>query len=384
MTDFIYDIETYPNLFCVAIRQADTDPPARWGFDHNSIPTMAQFIQWLRFTGARMVGFNNLAFDYPVIHYILTTTPTPDPPAIYQFAQKIIKQQQTERFSAIVWDRDQIVPQVDLFKIHHFDNRARQTSLKIIQFNMRSETVQDLPFPPGTMLTDQQIAVVKQYNHHDVDETHDFYLQSIDAIRFRDELTAKYGQNFVNYNDTKIGKAYFIMELERLMPGSCYGIGHDGRRVPRQTHRSDGIRLADVILPWIKFKRPEFIQTLRWIADQTIPIEQIKGFFKKPKKKRGTDGNDADDYIQDELDPRMPPCVVNGFRFIFGTGGIHGSITDSIIYADEYTPEQRKKQNDKEMIDQRILNGDWEELPEMSDFAKRYLDYLKRKEDNNL
>ena len=41
---------------------------------------------------------------------------------------------------------DRYVDQLDLFLIHHFDNRARSTSLKVLEFNMRADNISDLPF----------------------------------------------------------------------------------------------------------------------------------------------------------------------------------------------------------------------------------------------
>lgn len=288
-----------------------------------------QLVGWFQHTGARMVGFNNYGFDYPVIHYMLTASAQPTNLQIYEFVSRIINVHDNQRFNHIIWDRDQIVPQLDLYKIHHFDNKARMTSLKIIEFNMRSANVQELPFPPGTYLTDAQIDTLIAYNGHDVDQTEAFYRLSADAIRFREELSAKYSRNFLNHNDTKIGKDYFIMELERLLPGSCY-TSVNGKREPRQTPR-DSIALADVIFPWIKFKRPEFIRTHEWLMRQVIT--DTKGFFKKPKKKRGTDGSEDGHYEEDVLDKRMPPCIVNKFKFVFGTGGIHGSVDSQTVHS---------------------------------------------------
>ena len=57
-----------------------------------------------------------------------------------------------------------LVEQIDLFKIHHFDNMARSTSLKLLEFNMRLASVKDLPFPVGSTLTRDQVVMLKEYN----------------------------------------------------------------------------------------------------------------------------------------------------------------------------------------------------------------------------
>ena len=75
----------------------------------------------------------------------------------------------------LVKPSDRFVTQIDLFKIHHFDNKARATSLKVLEFNMRSDSIEDLPFRVGTVLTREQVEVLKKYNQHDVSMTKAFY-----------------------------------------------------------------------------------------------------------------------------------------------------------------------------------------------------------------
>lgn len=306
--DVIYDEESYVNIFSLSAKHPATG--TRWRFEYShrrdDRPAMLQWLLALRQSSSRMVGFNNISFDYPVLHYILGT-PDATPASINAFVQRIIDCSHERRFDHIIWDRERYVEQVDLYKIHHFDNVARATSLKVLEFNMRSPSIQDLPFKPGSTLTDAEIDELLRYNDHDVDKTEEFYYHTLPAIEFREQLSAKYGRNFLNDNDTKIGKQYFIMRLEESLPGSCYCVGADGKRAPRQTVRSS-ITLADVIFPWIKFKRPEFTAIRDWLAAQVIT--ETKGVFEKLH------------------------CVVNGFQFDFGTGGVHGSVTNRIVRAD--------------------------------------------------
>ena len=158
-----------------------------------------------------------------------------------------------------------VVPQIDLYKIHHFDNPAKATSLKILEFNMRSNTIENLPFDPYIELTKEQCDIVVHYNGHDVDETFKFYNHTLDMIRFREHLSEKYEKNFLNYNDTKIGKEYLIMELEKAGV-YCYTYV-DGIRKPIQTKRPI-IDIGRIILPYIEFKRPEFQAIHEWMKRQ--------------------------------------------------------------------------------------------------------------------
>jgi hypothetical protein len=215
-------------------------------------------------------------------------------------------QDEGDRWMHSVKPSDRFVEQIDLYKIHHFDNKARSTSLKVLEFNMRSASIEDLPFPVGTELTQDQVFVLKQYNAHDVDQTKAFYFKTLDMIAFREDLTKKYQRDFMNHNDTKIGKDYFTMKLEEAgVP--CYEFGPKGR-VPKQTKRSS-IALKDAILPWIEFQQPEFTRILTWLKGQVIT--ETKGVFEDVT------------------------CNIKGFTFVFGLGGIHGSVESSIVESDD-------------------------------------------------
>ena len=305
--DYVYDIETYPNVFTLAVEHAEA--PLRWSFEisgyRNDSKEIIAFLQYLKDTNARMVGYNNLGFDYPVLHTLIRMGHS-DSRALYDKAMAIIGAQDDDRFMHSVKPSDRYVEQIDLFKIHHFDNKARATSLKMLEFNMRSDSIEDLPFKVGTILSPEQIEVLKKYNAHDVAQTKAFYFKTLDMIRFREELTHKYNRDFMNHNDTKIGKDYFAMKLEEAGV-TLYDFGPSGR-TPRQTKRLS-IELKDAILPWISFEQSEFTRVLNWLKDQTIT--ETKGVF--------------DDVI----------ARVQGFDFVFGLGGIHGSMESKVIESDD-------------------------------------------------
>lgn len=336
--DIVWDIETYPNTFTLTAKHKTIKKV--WKFEisprRDDSAAIRCWIDTLRNETCRMVGFNSLGFDYPVLHYFYNyeACTVED---IYAKVMSIIKGSDENRFKHMIWDNQRIVPQIDLFKIHHFDNKARSTGLKVLEFNMRMESIEDLPFPLGIDLTPAQVEVLVHYNEHDVDATMLFLAESQEHIEFREKLSAKYNRNFMNHNDTKIGKDYFIMKLEEHDPLSCYYI-ENGKRTMRQTLRTS-IAIADVILPYIKFDHPEFTRILNWFNQQVI-IE-TKGVF--------TDVS----------------CSINGFQFDFGTGGIHGSVDSQIVLAD----------NDNILVDIDVTSF----YPKLAIVNKFYPEHLSEK-----
>jgi hypothetical protein len=383
--NWIYDEETYPNCFTfTAIREDEQEEVAfEISTRKNQIVELFSFIDDLKKRKAKMVGFNNIGFDYPILHALLEirervvkASGRAIADKAYRLAQEQIKQQ--DGFSKTIPVSKEYVRQIDLFKIHHFDNKARATSLKLLEFNMKLDTIEDLPFAVGTILTDDQMDVLLSYNMHDVMASLRFYKESLAAINFREELTKKYKRNFLNHNDTKIGKDYFIMELEKAMPESCYKEDMSGKRVLNQTKR-DHININECLFNYYDFKRPEFQAVLDWFSKQSIT--ETKGVFsgieehtlgevakysemvvmKKKFKEEPTEEDVAAfklehplgwvDKVELKAKKKGQPTyshwakwnvaptlnvVVDNFRFDFGTGGIHGSITSSVVESDNY------------------------------------------------
>lgn len=380
--DWVYDLETYPNIFTFATIFANGKGKRVFEISNrrNEADQMLDFLHKVITNKHRLVGFNNVGFDYPVIHFILEkakrakATGKPfhvNAREIYTHVEKMFAENKDNRFGSMVKSADVMIPQVDLFKIHHFDNKARMTSLKLLEFNMRSKNIEDLPFPVGKVLTDDEMDVLIDYNHHDVFETLKFYHHSMPAIELRSKLTEAFGFDCTNFNDTKIGKELFVQRLEKNRPGCCYKQGKFGRKM-MQTKR-DSIALKDCILSYTQFDRPEFQAIHKWLNAQVIT--ETKGVFSdieehllgdvakyaemKLKFVKINDPADKNNkrYVptQEHVEAllREHPMgwietkelkspkgcgsyylcwniaetlnvVINGFRYDFGTGGIHG------------------------------------------------------------
>lgn len=281
--DWVYDLETYPNIFTFATVFANGKGMRVFEISdrRNDINEILDFLRKVKTAGHRLVGFNNVGFDYPVLHFILEKAKAAKKEGkqvnvtaseIYSKVCKMFEAAKYNKFGTAVRSSDVIIPQVDLFKIHHFDNKARMTSLKVLEFNMRSRNIEDLPFPVGMRLNDRQKDELITYNKHDVMETLKFYHHSMDAIKLRAELTVQFGFDCTNYNDTKIGKELFVNRLEAAKPGVCYRMEKQGPKMVRkmQQTKRDKIHLKDCVLDYIKFERPEFKAIHKWFMDQTI------------------------------------------------------------------------------------------------------------------
>lgn len=298
MTHLIYDIESFPNVFTLTAKTLGNDDTHVFEISErrNDWSDLLNVLTTLGHHGVEMVGFNNIGYDYPVIHAMLTGQVTPDAAGAYTMTKAIIES--TDRFQYHVWPSDRLIPQIDLYKIHHFDNPARATSLKALQFAMRSESVQDLPFEPGTALTADQIDVLIEYNIHDVLETERFLKHSVDMIDFRRELNVNGDK--LNFSDKKIGSQMMVDALGRDV---CYQNGQ-----PRQTIRSS-LALGELIFPTVQLSHPDTSRVRSWLGKQVIT--ETKGVFKDLT------------------------ATVGDFELVFGLGGIHGSVHRKVYHSDD-------------------------------------------------
>ena len=393
--DWIYDIETYGNTFTFTIVRSDGKHMKVFEISDrkNEIEGLLGCFRYLITEDQRMVGFNNVGFDYPVIHHIIKKAmyakrkdETLDITAqeMYNIAQNQIDSFKGEGFGNTIRDKDVLIKQVDLYKIHHFDNKAKATSLKMLEFNMKADNIEDLPFPIGSDLTPAEMDTLIEYNKHDVWMTLKFYYHSIDAIVFRMKLTEQLNRDFTNHNDTKVGKDYFIMKLESSVKGSCYKqVGK--RRVVNQSKR-EFVNINECLLDYYDFKSPEFKAIYDWFKEQTIT--ETKGVFLdieehnlgdvanyaslRVKRKKFKTKPTEDEIVEfkkehplgwiEEKELKSPKgaisywmnwrvtskmnvngkqkegtlnVVKDGFRFDFGTGGLHGSLNNAIVRADD-------------------------------------------------
>ena len=295
---YTFDIETLPNFFSCVVKHLSSGQ--RWIFEIsdwcNDAPAFISFMAALNYHDCRLVGFNNFGFDWQVVEHLLAIGPTFTAGDAYQKADFQINGDRDATFKATVWGNDHKVKQIDLYKIHHFDNFAKSTSLKEIEFNMRSANIGDLPFVPGELITSDRRDEIIGYNCHDVEETEKFAKFSAPMIDFRMELIDSMGYDVINYNDTKIGKKFFEQELRTRAP-HLLGTGRNKKQTPRSS-----IRLADVILPKIEFTTSELQGVLSYLKSVTLT-----------KTKAPPELKDLS-------------ATLKGFTMHIGAGGGHGSV----------------------------------------------------------
>ena len=298
----IYDIETLSNCFTYSAVDRDSDNIVKFVIWKGKNDLYDLLVHLTNVKG--MIGFNNINFDYPVIHYIIKEREKliqmdGDKIAklIYKKAQSVISQE----YSAVK-ETEVLIPQLDLFRIWHYDNKARMTGLKKLEIAMCFENVQDMPYShEHKITTEKEVEEILDYNINDILATKAFYKLTEDKLELRKGLQTKYGLDCLNFPDSKIGE-------QLMLKLYCHYTNQSEDEVKKRRTYRNSFKFSECIPEYIKFTTPEFNQLLDYI--KSIEVRELKESFKYGFE-------------------------YGGFTFDMGTGGIHGCIKAGVYQSTE-------------------------------------------------
>ena len=300
-THWVMDYETLVNCF-IGVFQHYKDEHLRKIFvihgSRNDLPQIVEFLNQCKDKNQWHISYNGLAFDAQISQFILDkqrqllSLPTEEVIAhIYAFAQKTISLKDQNSFLEYPPAKLKI-RQIDLFKMNHWDNRAKMSSLKWIQYSMDWENVEEMPHPHYQPITDYvTLQNVIFYCINDVLSTKKILEHSKEQIVLRQTLTKEYGIDLYSASEPRISKELFLHFLSQKL-------GWDkGTIKTLRTHHRE-IYLGQCILPYISFQTENFQKMFDYLRTQVI-ISTKNGFK----------------YTVD----------YKGMKTDYGLGGIHGA-----------------------------------------------------------
>jgi len=177
---WVMDYETLSNCFAAVFIDVKSDEQEIFVIHklRNDIDNFIYFLERNILYNEWHVSFNGLGFDGQITEYILRDKEQlqqmdPEEVAkwIYTKAQYIIGKQNAKEFLDFS-PRDLKVKQLDVFKLNHWDNPAKRSSLKWIQYTMDWFNIKDMPIHHSTEITKQEeIDQVIKYCINDVEST---------------------------------------------------------------------------------------------------------------------------------------------------------------------------------------------------------------------
>lgn len=303
-----YDIETYPNFFCVVFKYADRFKVFEISERKDEEKELKKFLRRGIKNDWFFVGFNNVRFDGQITQWLLDQknqlkdfTGGQKAKEIYNFSQKVIEATSNKEFPPYPEYRIKN-RQIDLYLQNHYNNMARATSLKWLEYSMNWEKIQDLPYHHTQELALDLLDSVIEYCKNDVNATEQFFLKSRQLIELRFAQHSKNPElNLLNKSDSSVGEKLFLDMMSKRL--------HIEPKVlkKKQTHHKS-IKLKDVILPYVEFQTEEFKGVLEYFKNTEI-----------------TSTNKAFKHTVE----------YDGIEYVYGTGGIHACLNNSIIQSSD-------------------------------------------------
>lgn len=314
----IYDLETLSNLFTYTGYDCINKTWRQFVISNwrNDLDDLYKWLDYQRTTQYYQVGFNNENFDYPIIHHIMNHYGTYKhrfgeevAQAIYQKSQELINNE----FNTIA-DKNKYIRQIDLFKIWHYDNKAKRTSLKDLEVCMHMKNVEEMPIHHDTWCKQGDEKIVLSYNKNDVEATYLFFKTTLgqtdyslyagkNKLELRSNLQKKFNVNCLNLSDVGMGEQLMLNLYSRAVGKNPFDIKK------LRTNRTS-IKLKDCIPSWINLKSEPFKKFVNEVSNTELSIPIEKGSFEFH-------------------------IVTHGYQWDFGLGGSHGSIKPGVYSSDK-------------------------------------------------
>jgi hypothetical protein len=205
----VWDIESYPNYTLIAFKSIvsgkvvyfelsttygqdkilnfDTET---WGLSFNN-----QKLQWV-LDNFCIIGFNSKSYDQPIVTLALGGATTEDLWSATE--QIIIANVQAKDLYKRAGVKKLIINHIDIIEV-----APLRASLKIYAGRLHARRMQDLPFKPGTVLSDDQIDIVRLYCINDLDNTQKLYDSLTEQVSLREAMNAEYKFDLLSSSDLR-------------------------------------------------------------------------------------------------------------------------------------------------------------------------------------
>lgn len=283
----LFDIECYANYFIASFKSLSTGKVEFFEMYEGCELNIAR-LRWV-LENTVTVGFNSISYDLPITAL-----------AVAGFSTEVLKQA-TQQIIVDGWRGSDVLKQykVKKLKIDHIDLievAPLRASLKIYGGRLHVPRMQDLPFHPNTILSQDQIACVRWYNiNSDLTSTAFLHECLKEQLDLRTTLSNECGVDLRSKSDAQIAEAVITIELQRrtgrrpeppvIEVGQCYRY-----RVPN----------------FIRYESPLLNWALQTVANAVFVVEETGSIGMPPEVKALN------------LD-------INGSVYRMGIGGLHSS-----------------------------------------------------------
>ena len=297
----IFDIESYPNYALFAFKSIQSKKVVYFEVDNEPCGRVLDIpkLKWI-LDNFCIINFNGLSYDFPVTAIALSGH---DSEALWIATDMLIAQQLRDKD---VYKKFKVkkleVDQIDLIEL-----TSLAPGLKVCAGRLHAPKLQDLPFKPGTYLTEDQITILLRYCINDLDNTEILYDATIKQIELREQMSARFKVDLRSHSDAQMAEAIISAEVKRTT----------GRKFLKRTTLPPGTSYKFQVPTFIKYSTPLMSHILDIVRNATFEVDQIHGAIVMP--------------------PELAKLVIemgNG-KYKIGIGGLHSQEKSIAHVADE-------------------------------------------------
>jgi hypothetical protein len=248
----------------------------------------------------RVVTFNGIYYDMPMIVYAMSGA---DNAELKQASDELILTglKPWEFYDRYNLSLSKFIDHIDLMPVA--PSAARMASLKLYAAMMHSRRVQDLPFPPDTVITAEHRPMMREYLGIDTENTRDLYHELKQQLDLRAEMSEKYEIDLRSKSDAQVAEAVIKHMVEK--------------RTGRKIYKPDiEPKFFNYVAPaYIKFKTPGLQQALSTILRTKFRVKR--------------DGYVDGDFLKQIV------IEIGGRTYQMGIGGLHSQEESVSHYSDE-------------------------------------------------
>ena len=346
MDILVYDIETMTELFLVGIYDPHENTYHEFEVSKSryELEKFAEFCE--KYEEHYWVGYNNLRFDSQVVEWVLRNyenwaekTNLEIAAMIAQKAQDVIHDANFDLFPEYR-EIDLSLKQIDLFRIHHFDNKNKRVSLKRLEFEMDLENIEEMPIHhTKTNMSLEDRKLTREYCRNDVMATYEFYKITIgetdhplykgnNQIELRLDIEKEFDIPCLNYSDSKIGdeiiKKYYCEE-KRM----------DVKELPKKGFFRKTIKVKNCIAKYVRFQTVQLDQFLKKLQSMELGMDDdlkehinfydnvysfMKGGLHTENKPEIFEADDDYLIIDYDVSSYYPAIIINNKQYPFHLG----------------------------------------------------------------
>ena len=272
---FTYDCEVYPNAFFLVLTNTDN---GQYHTVHLSLELLRDYILNPLVT---LIGWNNSRYDDVLLKYIAHLCKGKD---LNNLDTLPVTTQQLYLLSKEIIESSEMTPQVrfltylkDPFLFQSIDIKGLMDpmpSLKKVEVRMRFHNVQDLPLDPHEDVPDDQLPMLIDYCHNDVEATEAFRVDHAQThIELREFLKDKFDldQDLRSFSEPRT--AEFILSNQYITQTTRTGeVPTTAYQIKESLPPINSIDVKDVIPDWIQFKTDQLNELLTHLRTLTLPI----------------------------------------------------------------------------------------------------------------